>query len=192
MGQGGRGPALVVGVSEALAAVLAPALVADGWTVERPRAPEGSASGDAGSIEALGSAPFPPSAVILGVDPQAPIVPMTAAIARWVGRLAPEGSAVIVREFAPEPTYAERLAEGALATMTRELARGAAPDRRVNAVYGAPAAPDPSALPCRRPGTPGDLASAAVFLAGRSSRFITGVTLRLDGGAGLVWSLSGL
>jgi enoyl-[acyl-carrier-protein] reductase (NADH) len=38
-------------------------------------------------------------------------------------------------------------------------------------------------IPMGRPGTPDDLASAAVFLASDESSFITGINLPVDGGS---------
>lgn len=192
IGDRGEGPVLIVGGSEPLGAALVRGFVADGWVAERPTPTAGAAaeSSDA-RLQPYWTAPTPPAAIVVVVDFRGPVVDATAEVAGWVRRLAPRGNAVLVREFAAKADYLERLAEGALIAMTAELARGAAPGRRVNAVYGAPVAPEPERVPRRRAGTADDLAAAAAFLAGRSSGFITGVTLRLDGGAGLRWALSG-
>lgn len=92
------------------------------------------------------------------------------------------------------------MAKAALGAMTRSLARELAPKVRVNAVSpGAILWPEHTqdeaaqnadqarilaSIPLGRAGTPADIARTVLFLA-RDARYITGQTIRVDGGRGL-------
>lgn len=93
--------------------------------------------------------------------------------------------------------FAYQAGKNALASLTRVTAAGLAPTVRVNAVApGAilqPAGEDPAlldkiarGLPLHRHGSPQDVADAVLYLA--TAPFVTGVTLRVDGGAHLLGS----
>jgi 7-alpha-hydroxysteroid dehydrogenase len=94
-------------------------------------------------------------------------------------------------------------AKAALSHLTRNLAQDFAPEVRVNAIEPGPiltAALEPYLTPDRRAamiartplrslGEPADVANAALFLASRASRWITGKVIELDGGAtSTTWS----
>ena len=89
--------------------------------------------------------------------------------------------------------------KAAVANLTRTLALELAEDRiRVNAIApdmiptpgdqglvadsGAMSATDWAPTPWPEPGEPGDVAAAAIWLAGPMSRFVTGTTVHVDGG----------
>lgn len=91
--------------------------------------------------------------------------------------------------------FAYQAGKNALASLTRVTAAALAPTVRVNAVApGAilqPAGEDPAildeiarGLPLHRHGSPQDVANAVLYLA--TAPFVTGVTLRVDGGAHLL------
>ncbi|HET6873474.1 MAG TPA: glucose 1-dehydrogenase [Acidimicrobiales bacterium] len=84
-------------------------------------------------------------------------------------------------------------AKAALNAMTRSLASEYGPEVRVNTISPGPFLTDiakawtqearssaPNAL--GRPGQPGEIVSAALFLAGPASSFVTGALVRVDGG----------
>ena len=87
------------------------------------------------------------------------------------------------------------VAKGGLITLTKELARGLAPDVRVNAISPSYVHPDSSnfplkwdtvfedtkSLPLGRPGTGEEYAEACLFLCAGAS-YITGQTIHVDGG----------
>lgn len=182
---------LLLGGSGPLQDALDVALVADEWSVVRPAAGGAEVAGVPAEerLEPFWTAPTPPGAIVAAIDPTTDIAEAAATLGRWIGRLAPGGSAVLVREFGPAWTFNERLLHRAMTELTGELARRAAPSRRVNAVYGSPVPTDVQRLPLRRGGTVADLAAAATFLAGPASAFVTGVVVLVDGGAHLRWPL---
>ena len=87
------------------------------------------------------------------------------------------------------------LAKGAVITLTKELARGLAPDVRVNAISPSYVHPestnfplkwdtvfeDTLSLPLQRPGTGEEYAEACLFLCAGAG-YITGQTIHVDGG----------
>lgn len=87
------------------------------------------------------------------------------------------------------------VAKGAIITLTKELARGLAPEVRVNAISPSYVHPDSTdfplrwdtvfedtkALPLQRPGTAEEYADAVFFLSVGGS-YITGQTIHVDGG----------
>ncbi|MGI9611811.1 MAG: SDR family NAD(P)-dependent oxidoreductase [Acidimicrobiales bacterium] len=87
------------------------------------------------------------------------------------------------------------VAKGGVITLTKELARGLAPDVRVNAISPSYVHPestnfplkwpsvfeDAKALPLGRPGTGEEYADACLFLCAGAS-YITGQTIHVDGG----------
>ena len=87
------------------------------------------------------------------------------------------------------------VAKGAVITLTKELARGLAPDVRVNAISPSYVHPDSTnfplkwdtvfedamALPLQRPGTGEEYADACLFLCAGAG-YITGQTIHVDGG----------
>ncbi len=95
------------------------------------------------------------------------------------------------RPLAEHPLYC--MAKAALAAMTRSLALDLGPDIRVNGVApgavlwpsdGKPYADQQAMLartPLQRAGTPDDVAGAVLWLL-RDAPFVTGQTIRVDGG----------
>ncbi len=87
------------------------------------------------------------------------------------------------------------VAKGGLITLTKELARGLAPEVRVNAISPSYVHPDSTNFPIRwatvfedseslplgRPGTAAEYADACLFLCAGAS-YITGQTIHVDGG----------
>jgi len=100
------------------------------------------------------------------------------------------------------PTHAYAATKGAILALTRAMAVSYGPERiRVNALIPglvrtrltADLLDDPAratralaAIPLGFAGEPGDIASAALFLASDEARFVTGATLVVDGGATIV------
>ena len=94
------------------------------------------------------------------------------------------------------------MAKAALRMLTRALARDLAPEVRVNAIApgailwpehpGAEDGADEAAraavlaqVPMGRLGTPEEVAAAVAWLLGPESAYVTGQTLRVDGGRGI-------
>lgn len=89
------------------------------------------------------------------------------------------------------------MAKAALRMLTKSLALELAPDVRVNAIapgailwpeLGKDAASQQALLartPLGRTGTPEDIAGCVAWLLGDASRYVTGQTLRVDGGRGI-------
>ncbi len=114
-----------------------------------------------------------------------------------------QGSGVIVNmswdhdAAGTEGTVAEVFSatKGGVEAFSKNLARRVAPGVRVNVVapgwietaYGRSASPElhrkvASGIPLRRWGTPEDVAGAALFLASDEAAYVTGQTIRIDGG----------
>lgn len=120
-------------------------------------------------------------------------------------RAAGGGSIVLISSVAAlvgteaRPTHAYAAMKGALLALTRAMAVSYGPDKiRVNAIVPGlirtrltadlladdqRTATAISYIPLRRVGEPEDIAHAAVYLAANESRFVTGATLVIDGGA---------
>lgn len=111
------------------------------------------------------------------------------------------GSIVNISSIAADVVFplqgAYSASKGAINSLTRTAAREYAPAGvRINAIqpglidtpmYRATATPETdqyivSRTPAGRIGTPGDVASSVLYLLSESSTFVTGVTLRVDGG----------
>jgi len=102
-----------------------------------------------------------------------------------------------------QPVVAYMAAKGAVESLTRAMATKLAPDGiRVNSIAPGPfdtemldhIRKDPGALahhdrqvPLGRPGTGDDIKGAALFLACDASAYVTGATLRVDGGISAVY-----
>jgi 3-oxoacyl-[acyl-carrier protein] reductase len=84
----------------------------------------------------------------------------------WALELAWEG--IIVTGVAPGPTETERFREG--------VPEGSEAEARFL-----------DAVPVRRFGKPWEIAAAAEFLLSEDAHFVTGQTLFVDGGKGVVW-----
>jgi gluconate 5-dehydrogenase len=109
---------------------------------------------------------------------------------------------------AEQPVVAYMASKGAVEALTRAMAVKLAPDRiRVNAIAPGPfdtdmldhIRKDPAALarhnmqvPLGRPGTRDDIKGVAVFLASDAASFVTGATLRVDGGISAVYPVKKL
>jgi gluconate 5-dehydrogenase len=112
-------------------------------------------------------------------------------------------SAFLGASEAEQPVAAYMASKGAVDAMTRDLALKLAPyGIRVNSIAPGPfdtdmlahVKRDPATLarhdaqvPLGRPGTADDIKGAAVFLASDAAAFVTGVTLRVDGGVSAVY-----
>ena len=135
---------------------------------------------------------------IVGVDQTGVFLGMKAVIP---GMIAAGGGSIInissiCGAAAVEGIAAYHAAKGAVLTMTKNAAITYAPDGiRANAILPGwittPMTAGQSdavnrgfldATPLRRPGTPADVAGAAVFLASEEAGFVTGVDLPVDGG----------
>ena len=116
------------------------------------------------------------------------------------GSIVVNGSIAAFKAFQNHPAYCA--SKGALVALVRQLAIDLAPAIRVNILCpgqvdtpllwdSAKAFPNPKTvvqevakrIPMKRLGTPGDIAKAALFLAGDDSAWITGTALTIDGGA---------
>jgi gluconate 5-dehydrogenase len=109
---------------------------------------------------------------------------------------------------AEQPVVAYMASKGALEALTKALAVKLAPDRiRVNAIAPGPfetdmldhIKKDPAALarhdaqvPLGRPGAGDEIKGAALFLASDASSYVTGATLRVDGGISAVYPVKKL
>ena len=118
----------------------------------------------------------------------------------WRASFADNGGSIVniasIGGMATEPGIGwYNATKAALIHLTRQLAVEMAPGVRVNAVapglvrthlakamWESFESTIASALPLRRIGEPDDIADAVVFLAGRTSRWVTGQTLVVDGG----------
>lgn len=118
---------------------------------------------------------------------------------RQGGSIVVTGSIAAFKGFPNHPAYCA--SKGALVPLVRQLAIDLAPRIRINVLCpgqvdtpllrdSVRAFPHPETIireateriPLKRLGTPGDVASAAVFLAGDESAWMTGTALTLDGG----------
>jgi len=109
---------------------------------------------------------------------------------------------------AEQPVVAYMASKGAVEALTKALAVKLAPDRiRVNAIAPGPfdtdmldhIKKDPAALarhnaqvPLGRPGASDDVKGVAVFLASDAAAYVTGATLRVDGGVSAVYPVKKL
>jgi len=116
------------------------------------------------------------------------------------------GSVIVIGSIAGFKVFPNHAAycasKGGLVQLVRQAALDYGPEVRVNAIHpgqvdtpllwsSAQAFPDPkevvqqtaARLPARRLGQPGDIASAALFLAGEGASWITGASLVVDGGS---------
>jgi hypothetical protein len=185
------GPAVVIGGSDRLREALELSLVQAEWEVIWPTAnaaPGGGLPSD-DALEPFWTAPNRPRALVVAIGRTPDALHTVETLAKWIDRLDANGTAVLVREEGSPPHFPERVDRSHVTAVTEELARRAAPKRRVNAVCASPFPRDPATLPRRRAGGAADLAAAAAFLAGPSSAFVTGVVLPVDGGAHLWWPL---
>ncbi len=112
-------------------------------------------------------------------------------------------SAFLGASDAEQPVVAYMASKGAVEALTKAMAVKLAPDRiRVNAIAPGPfdtdmldhIKQDPAALarhnaqvPLGRPGAGDDIKGVAVFLASDAAAFVTGATLRVDGGISAVY-----
>jgi 3-oxoacyl-[acyl-carrier protein] reductase len=138
--------------------------------------------------------------LVLGVDVRGTVLASWAAVEHM--RAGPAGSVIINMSWdhvstgmAGENPGIYATAKGAVEAFSRSLALEAAPHVRVNCLapgfietaFGEQAAPAwrqhvVRVTPLHRWGTPGDVAAAAVYLMSDAAKFVTGQTLRVNGG----------
>lgn len=96
---------------------------------------------------------------------------------------------VLVGSLGMDLSEADAAARGAMAGLTRALARKLAPDILVNAVAAGRIAlrdedGEATDIPLRRPARPAEIAAVIRFLCGAGSSYVTAQTIAVDGGLG--------
>ncbi|MCI4321160.1 MAG: SDR family oxidoreductase [Thermoplasmata archaeon] len=193
-------PVLLLSAEPLLTEALAVALTAQGVEVLRPVGSAGagiSPTAEWPSAEALAGfwkSSTPPTSLVVALSRTGFTPHLRAMIVGWAHRLVGVGAVILVGALPgtdPASLDGEAIDAAAVAAFTASLAKSLAPGHRVNAVIPGRLGGEERTLPCRRPGVPEDVGAAVAFLLGRTGDFVTGVSLRVDGGAHLLWPLSG-